>query len=492
MPIPAVSIPAAILAAPFPTNADRTAGTFNAKAVDWANSENAMATRTREIAEAARLNALTANTAATEANASVGDAAAQVTLAGTQVTLATDQATIAVGAVATSGAVLWVSGATYAVGNLVYSPLSFQHYRRRTAGAGAVDPSLDPLNWEPTAPPPTLARSARTNNAALAVTDTGRLIDITSGTFTQTFVAAATLGSGWFCYIRNSGTGDITLDPNASELIDGLTSYVMYPGEVRLVQCDGVALRTLVLNSFYRVFAASGTFNKPPGYIGFQGFLWGGGGGGGKSAGILSSGGGGGGACFPFNALPSMLGASESVTIGAGGSGVGTMLPGSVGGTSSIGSLVYAYGGGGGGGFGSNTTGGGGGGGLSAGATGIESSQPRGGGNPGGGDPASSASTGQGLGGAASGKSSAYGGAGGGVRTYDVAGASLYGGGGGGAGDALPAGGGLSTYGGSGGAGANSTSGLPGLAPGGGGGGTRSGSTSGAGARGELRIWGQI
>ena len=44
-----------------------------------------------------------------------------------------------------------------------------------------------------------LPRSARTSNTALVKGDLGTLIDITSGTFTQTFVAAATLGNGWRC-----------------------------------------------------------------------------------------------------------------------------------------------------------------------------------------------------------------------------------------------------------------------------------------------------
>ena len=51
-----------------------------------------------------------------------------------------------------------------------------------------------------------VVRSARTSNTILAAADLSNLIDITSGTFSQTFTAAATLGSGWFCYIRNSGT----------------------------------------------------------------------------------------------------------------------------------------------------------------------------------------------------------------------------------------------------------------------------------------------
>jgi len=41
----------------------------------------------------------------------------------------------------------WVSGTTYAIGNVRYSPVTFKTYRRRTAGAGTVDPSADKANW---------------------------------------------------------------------------------------------------------------------------------------------------------------------------------------------------------------------------------------------------------------------------------------------------------------------------------------------------------
>lgn len=91
-------------------------------------------------------------------------------------------------------------------------------------------------------------RSARTSNAALSAVDKGNLIDITSGTFTQTFAAAATLSDGWWCYLRNSGTGVITLDPNASETIDGAATRVLDPGQSVIVQCDGTALRTVAVS----------------------------------------------------------------------------------------------------------------------------------------------------------------------------------------------------------------------------------------------------
>ena len=204
----------------------------------------------------------------------------------------------------------------------------------------------------------TIIRSARTSNTILGTADAQKLIDITSGTFTQTFTAAATLASGWFCYIRNSGTGDITLDPNGAETIDGQTSYIMYPGEIRLVQCDGAGFYTLVLAPFYRSCTSTFSFVMPPGYtaIGFDGVGGGGGGGSGRrgAAGTDRMGGGPGGA--PGRAIRSIsslaVGSSTTVTIGASGTGGAVQtaddtngVAGTAGGNTSFGTLATAYGG---------------------------------------------------------------------------------------------------------------------------------------------------
>lgn len=313
-----------------------------------------------------------------------------------------------------------------------------------------------------------LYQSSRTSNTILGVADFGQYINITSGTFTQTFAAAATLGNGWWCYIRNSGTGDITLDPNSSETIDGLTSYIMYPGECRLVQCSGSALFSVVVQGFVREFASSASWTKPPGYVAYDVDLWSGGGGGGSGrrgatgANLGGGGGGGGGARNQRQYLASELAATEPVVIGAGGAGGAAISTdstdgsaGSIGGNttfSSGASLLTAFGGGSGAGGGRNANsaaGGGGGGVLGAGGVSAIGGEPI--------LPSQSNGNGQ------------FGGGFGGDANTATAGLSAFGGGGGGRGfggsgvDAASSSGGQSAYsggGGGGGGGINSSSSL--------------------------------
>jgi hypothetical protein len=58
-----------------------------------------------------------------------------------------------------------------------------------------------------------------------------------AGTFTLT--AATTLGNDWFCYIRNNGTGALTLSAPGGETVDGGSNVTYNPGDSSLVICDG-------------------------------------------------------------------------------------------------------------------------------------------------------------------------------------------------------------------------------------------------------------
>lgn len=99
------------------------------------------------------------------------------------------------------------------------------------------------------APTAAITRSARTSNTILAAGDLNKIIDVTSGTFSQTITAAATLGSGWFCWYRNFGTGVVTLDPDGSETVNGSTTLALSYGDAVLLQCDGSNFHAVSLRS---------------------------------------------------------------------------------------------------------------------------------------------------------------------------------------------------------------------------------------------------
>lgn len=87
----------------------------------------------------------------------------------------------------------------------------------------------------------TVAKSAAYTAVAA---DRGRLLDCT-GTWTLAFTAAATLGNGFVIAVRNSGAGVITLDPSASELIDGAATLALNPGDTCFVVCNGSGFSTV-------------------------------------------------------------------------------------------------------------------------------------------------------------------------------------------------------------------------------------------------------
>ena len=442
----------ALPAAPDPN--DRS--TFNARAYPWSAALPTFGTQVSAVGANVKANAdeviaatdavIAAGLSTAAANAATASAAASAatTQAGIATTKAGEANTSAIAAAASAasisgGPVTSVNGRTGVITGVQDALVSGTSIKTINSSSilGAGDLALGS----------SLLRSARTANAVLGTADKGKLIDITSGTFTQTFTAAATLGDGWYCYLKNSGTSDITLDPNAAELIDGLTSYVMYPGECRLVQCDGAAVRTVVLNSFYKVFTASGSYVNPPGYAAIEGIIWSGGGGGG------STGGGGGGGAFPINVSGLSGGSSTTITVGAGGASA------SDGGDSSFGTLITVKGGKGylNSGYGGSVV-----------VNGEQSLSTIGGGFS---SPRGTS------------EDSIYAGGQSGKDTAGYEGRSSIYGGGGGSRPAQSAVSGKSVFGGN-----SATSTTAAIAPGGGGCGT----TNTSGARGEIRIWGII
>lgn len=87
-----VPVPEGVHSTPFPTNADRTAGTFNPRVVAWGDSTRAQSVRDREIAEAGRTNAIAAQERATAAGNFAAEAAASAGTATTEANRSRDEA----------------------------------------------------------------------------------------------------------------------------------------------------------------------------------------------------------------------------------------------------------------------------------------------------------------------------------------------------------------------------------------------------------------
>lgn len=178
-----------------------------------------------------------------------------------------------------------------------------------------------------------IVHESRSANTALGVDDKNKLIDCTS-TFTQTFAPAATLTAGWSVSLRNVGTGNVTLDPNGSETIDGLTSGLLYPGMTLLVVCTGVAFQCVRVGptTVLEVKTSGTSWVCPLGVRRGRVIGTGGGGSGCKSsssANIHMSGASGATFIADVHLIP---GTTYTYAIGAGGSGVYSVAAGNAGG----------------------------------------------------------------------------------------------------------------------------------------------------------------
>jgi hypothetical protein len=96
---------------------------FNTKAFAWVDAIDSWTSDVNSLAIEVDADATAADTAKLDAQAA------------------------AASAVAAAGATKWVSGTSYAEGAVVWSPINYLSYRRKTAGSGTTDPSLDSTNW---------------------------------------------------------------------------------------------------------------------------------------------------------------------------------------------------------------------------------------------------------------------------------------------------------------------------------------------------------
>lgn len=203
----------------------------------------------------------------------------------------------------------------------------------------------------------TALSSTKTTNYTVLTTDRGKILSCTAA-ITITLPAAATAAAGFLFYVKAMG-GSVILDPNGAELIDGAATVTLASGSSAFVSCTGSAWVTAFVTSdlaantgkaLKYIYLTSDTWTKPA----EVNFLYavvtvvaGGGGSGaiGTTIGAATGGSGGGGGAAILKILAASLAATETVTVGAGGTAGTAGGAGGTGGTSSFGAHVSATGG---------------------------------------------------------------------------------------------------------------------------------------------------
>jgi len=91
--------------------------------------------------------------------------------------------------------------------------------------------------------------------------DRGHLI-VGTADLTLALTAAATLTDGWYINIKADG-GDITVDPDGAETIDGAATFVFVDGESGAIYCDGTGFYTITGVATGGKFKGSGSEKGP-------------------------------------------------------------------------------------------------------------------------------------------------------------------------------------------------------------------------------------
>jgi len=115
----------------------------------------------------------------------------------------------------------------------------------------------------------TITVDSKTAAYTIVSGDVGKLISFSGGSYTASLTAAATLGNGFYVYIENNAANNqnthvVTIDPDASETIDGRSTMPLRQGQRILIVCDGSNWKTVA--DFNRAIATNARidfFNLP-------------------------------------------------------------------------------------------------------------------------------------------------------------------------------------------------------------------------------------
>lgn len=132
-------------------------------------------------------------------------------------TASADAIAAAGAAAASAGASRWQAATSYAEGAVVWSPITYRTYRRRSAGSAGADPSVNVSVWE--------LQSDGIPSASMTVTYTnGRPSSFTEGGVTTTITYNSAYFVSTLSWPRNGKTRTETYSYNAAGNVTGMTA----------------------------------------------------------------------------------------------------------------------------------------------------------------------------------------------------------------------------------------------------------------------------
>jgi len=170
---------------------------------------------------------------ATEANALAVDVNADAVAAAAAETAAT---AAAAAATAAANVTKWVSGTTYTEGAVVWSPITYLSYRRKSTGGGTTDPSADSTNW---------AQAAGTGDVTQTGTQTLTNKTIEAGTFTNGYTeetVTANTSTAYTIDLANGTVQILTLTGNCTFTFPTAAAGKSF---IMLLKQDGTGSRTV-------------------------------------------------------------------------------------------------------------------------------------------------------------------------------------------------------------------------------------------------------
>lgn len=204
-----------------PANFSDRADAFLGALPDFATEANDLATdvNSKQISAVASASAASASQIA--AASSAEDAASSAAVAATY-----------------AGASIWVSGQTYAIGDVRWSPITGNIYRRLTAGSGTTDPSADGTNWVALVP---WGASVPLTSATTLIARTTYHVDTTGGEF-EVNLPLNHSAEDWVILrdvARNCSLANLTINGNGTNIYSAVQNYKMdVNGETLMLVID--------------------------------------------------------------------------------------------------------------------------------------------------------------------------------------------------------------------------------------------------------------